>query len=161
VDVLAIDTAHGHTSRVIDAVRQVKRRFPEVQLIAGNVSTGEGTKALIQVGADAVKVGQGPGSICLRGDALILMSDRNVKPIAEVKVGESVVTHRGRVRAVTKTYRRSYRGPMIALNVGGCPGKLWVTPNHECLAVTIDVPDTLRAKNGSKYFFSKQKYNAG
>ncbi len=64
VDVLAIDTAHGHTSRVITAVRQVKRRFPEVQLIAGNVSTAEGTKALIQAGADAVKCGQGPGSIC-------------------------------------------------------------------------------------------------
>ena len=64
VDVLAIDTAHGHTSRVIDAVRQVKRRFPDVQLIAGNVGTGEGTKALIQAGADGVKVGVGPGSIC-------------------------------------------------------------------------------------------------
>ncbi len=64
VDVLAIDTAHGHTSRVIDAVRQVKRRFPEVQLIAGNVATAEGTKALIQAGVDGVKVGMGPGSIC-------------------------------------------------------------------------------------------------
>jgi len=64
VDVLAIDTAHGHTSRVIDAVRQVKRRFPEVQLIAGNVATAEGTKALIQAGVDAVKTGMGPGSIC-------------------------------------------------------------------------------------------------
>jgi IMP dehydrogenase len=64
VDVLAIDTAHGHTSRVIDAVRQVKRRFPEVQLIAGNVATAEGTKALIQAGVDGVKAGMGPGSIC-------------------------------------------------------------------------------------------------
>ncbi len=64
VDVLAIDTAHGHTSRVIDAVRQVKRRFPEVQLIAGNVGTAEGTKALIEAGVDGVKVGVGPGSIC-------------------------------------------------------------------------------------------------
>ena len=64
VDLLAIDTAHGHSSRVIDAVRQVKRRFPEVQLIAGNVGTGEGTKALIQAGVDGVKVGVGPGSIC-------------------------------------------------------------------------------------------------
>jgi IMP dehydrogenase len=64
VDVLAIDTAHGHTSRVIEAVREVKRRFPETQLIAGNVGTGEGAKALIQAGADAIKVGIGPGSIC-------------------------------------------------------------------------------------------------
>jgi len=64
VDVLAIDTAHGHSSRVIESVRQVKRRFPELQLIAGNVGTAEGTKALIRAGADAVKSGIGPGSIC-------------------------------------------------------------------------------------------------
>ncbi len=63
-DVLAIDTAHGHTSRVVEAVKQVKRRFPEVELIAGNVGTAEGAQALIQAGADAVKTGMGPGSIC-------------------------------------------------------------------------------------------------
>ncbi|MCG3159827.1 MAG: Inosine-5'-monophosphate dehydrogenase [Acidobacteria bacterium] len=64
VDVLAIDTAHGHSSRVIEAVKQVKRRFPELQLIAGNIGTADGARALIQAGADAVKVGIGPGSIC-------------------------------------------------------------------------------------------------
>ncbi len=64
VDVLAIDTAHGHTSRVLEAVKMVKRRFPDVDLIAGNVATAEGTKALIAAGADAVKTGIGPGSIC-------------------------------------------------------------------------------------------------
>jgi IMP dehydrogenase len=64
VDALAIDSAHGHSSRVLEAVRDVKRRFPEVDLLAGNVATYEGTKALIEAGADAVKVGIGPGSIC-------------------------------------------------------------------------------------------------
>ncbi len=64
VDVLAIDTAHGHSSRVLDAVKDVKRRYPEVDLIAGNVATAEGTKELIEAGADAIKVGIGPGSIC-------------------------------------------------------------------------------------------------
>lgn len=64
VDVLAIDTAHGHSSRVLEAIQQVKRKFPEVDLIAGNVATAEGAKALIKAGADAVKVGIGPGSIC-------------------------------------------------------------------------------------------------
>jgi IMP dehydrogenase len=63
-DVLAIDSAHGHSSRVLDAVREVKKRFPEVDLLAGNVATREGTEALIDAGADAVKVGIGPGSIC-------------------------------------------------------------------------------------------------
>ncbi len=64
VDVLAIDTAHGHSIRVIEAIKAVKKKFPEVQLIAGNVATGAGAKALVAAGVDAVKVGMGPGSIC-------------------------------------------------------------------------------------------------
>ena len=64
VDCLVIDTAHGHSSRVIEAVREVKRRHPETQVIAGNVATAEGTRELIQAGVDAVKCGIGPGSIC-------------------------------------------------------------------------------------------------
>ena len=63
-DAIVIDTAHGHTSRVISAVKKVKSKFPDVQLVAGNVATGEATKALIAAGVDAVKVGIGPGSIC-------------------------------------------------------------------------------------------------
>jgi IMP dehydrogenase len=63
-DVLAIDSAHGHSSRVLEAVREVKKRFPDVDLLAGNIATYEGAKALIEAGADAVKVGIGPGSIC-------------------------------------------------------------------------------------------------
>jgi IMP dehydrogenase len=64
VDVLAIDTAHGHSSRVMKAVKSVKSKFPEVQLITGNVATYEGAKELISLGVDGVKVGIGPGSIC-------------------------------------------------------------------------------------------------
>jgi IMP dehydrogenase len=63
-DAIVIDTAHGHSSRVIESVRAVKSKFPEIQLIAGNVATAEATKALISVGVDAVKIGIGPGSIC-------------------------------------------------------------------------------------------------
>jgi IMP dehydrogenase len=64
VDALAIDSAHGHSSRVLEAVVEVKKAFPDVDLFAGNVATYEGTLALIDAGADAVKVGIGPGSIC-------------------------------------------------------------------------------------------------
>jgi IMP dehydrogenase len=64
VDVICIDTAHGHSRRVVDAVRDVKRSYPNLPVVAGNVATGEGTRALIEAGADAVKVGIGPGSIC-------------------------------------------------------------------------------------------------
>ncbi|MGB6974208.1 MAG: IMP dehydrogenase [Terracidiphilus sp.] len=63
-DVLVIDSAHGHSSRVLEAARAVKKAFPQVALLAGNVGTYDGTKALIDAGADAVKVGFGPGSIC-------------------------------------------------------------------------------------------------
>src|SRR5213594_93533 len=64
VDLLAVDTAHGYSSRVLEAVKRLKRRFPEIDLIAGNVATEEGAAALIRAGADCVKVGMGPGSIC-------------------------------------------------------------------------------------------------
>jgi IMP dehydrogenase len=64
VDVLAIDTAHGHSARVMDAIRAVKHRLPDMQLIAGNVGTYEGARDLIALGVDGVKVGIGPGSIC-------------------------------------------------------------------------------------------------
>lgn len=64
VDAIVVDTAHGHSSRVIAAVKEIKARFPELELIAGNVATGEGARELIRAGADAVKVGVGPGSIC-------------------------------------------------------------------------------------------------
>jgi IMP dehydrogenase len=64
VDVVSIDTAHGHSKGVIEAAKAVKKAFPELDLIVGNVATAEATKALIDAGADAVKVGVGPGSIC-------------------------------------------------------------------------------------------------
>jgi len=159
VDCLVIDTAHGHTEGVIAATKKIKSRFPEIDLVAGNIATAEATKDLISAGVDAVKVGMGPGSICFDRNALILMADSSVKRIAEVSLGEMVVTHLGRVRPVTKIYRREYRGPMVALNVGGCPDRLRVTPNHEFLALSFDVPDSLRLKNGAKYFFSTEKYN--
>ncbi|KUO71830.1 MAG: IMP dehydrogenase [Desulfosporosinus sp. BRH_c37] len=64
VDVLVLDTAHGHSKGVIEMVRVLKDRFPETQVIAGNVATAEATRDLIEAGADAIKVGIGPGSIC-------------------------------------------------------------------------------------------------
>jgi IMP dehydrogenase len=63
-DLICIDTAHGHSAGVLQAVRETRKKFPKVQLIAGNVATAEGTKALIECGVNAVKCGVGPGSIC-------------------------------------------------------------------------------------------------
>jgi len=64
VDLIAVDTAHGHSKNVLDVVGQIRRRYPDLDLAAGNVATGEGTAALIGVGVNVVKVGVGPGSIC-------------------------------------------------------------------------------------------------
>ena len=64
VDVIVMDSAHGHSANVLRTVRMVKEKYPELQVIAGNVATGEATRALIEAGVDAVKVGIGPGSIC-------------------------------------------------------------------------------------------------
>src|SRR5262249_46425529 len=64
VDIIIIDTAHGHSSRVIEAIREAKRKFPDMDVVAGNIATEEGARDLVSAGADAVKVGMGPGSIC-------------------------------------------------------------------------------------------------
>ncbi len=64
VDVVCLDTAHGHSKGVLDAIRMVKKQYPELQVIGGNVATGDGAKALVDAGVDGVKVGVGPGSIC-------------------------------------------------------------------------------------------------
>lgn len=64
VDVIVVDSAHGHSRNILEAVKQIKAAFPDLQVIAGNIATGSATKALIEAGADAVKVGIGPGSIC-------------------------------------------------------------------------------------------------
>ncbi len=64
VDVIVLDSAHGHSVNVLNALRDIKAKYPDLQVIAGNVATGEGTRDLIEAGADAVKIGIGPGSIC-------------------------------------------------------------------------------------------------
>ncbi len=64
VDVIVVDSAHGHSANIIQAVRSIKEKYPDLQVIAGNIATGEAAKALIEAGADAIKVGIGPGSIC-------------------------------------------------------------------------------------------------
>jgi len=132
VDAIVVDSAHGHSARVVAFAAEVKATFGRtgVQVVAGNVSTAEGAVALCEAGVDAVKVGQGPGSICHHPETLILMGDGSVRPIALVRVGDMVVTHTGEVRPVTKVYRRRYRGPLVRMTVSGCPHPLRMTPNH-------------------------------
>lgn len=64
VDVIVVDSAHGHSKNILDAIKSIKAKYPDLQVVAGNIATGDATRALIEAGADAVKVGIGPGSIC-------------------------------------------------------------------------------------------------
>ena len=64
MDVIVVDTAHGHSQLVLDTLVELRRTFPSLPIVGGNVATAEGTEALIKAGASAVKVGVGPGSIC-------------------------------------------------------------------------------------------------
>ena len=83
VDALAVDSAHGHSQRVMDAVKTLKRKMPDVQVLAGNVASYEGARDLIALGADGIKAGIGPGSICttrvVSGAGVPLISDGGVK----------------------------------------------------------------------------------
>src|ERR1019366_4968680 len=80
VDVIIVDTAHGHSKGVIDAVRATKREFSGIKVIGGNVATTEATEALIDAGADGVKVGIGPGSICTTRVAAPVPTRRPQRP---------------------------------------------------------------------------------
>ena len=64
MDLIVVDTAHGHSKGVLDRVRWVKRQFPDIEVVGGNIATAEAAAALVEAGADGVKVGIGPGSIC-------------------------------------------------------------------------------------------------
>jgi IMP dehydrogenase len=64
IDVITLDTAHGHSKGVINELKKIKQHYPDLQIVVGNIATGDAAKALVEVGADAVKVGVGPGSIC-------------------------------------------------------------------------------------------------
>ena len=80
VDVVVMDSAHGHSANVIRTVKMVKEKYPDLQVIAGNVATGEAARALIEAGVDAVKVGIGPGSICTtRVVGIPIIADGGIK----------------------------------------------------------------------------------
>lgn len=130
VDLLVVDSAHGHSRGVVDAVRTLRRRHPDLDIVAGNVATAEGTLALIEAGADAVKVGVGPGSICFAAGTRVTLASGATVPIERIEPGERVITHLGRARAVVKVFQRPYRGPMVHLWVEGRHDPLCVTPEH-------------------------------
>jgi IMP dehydrogenase/GMP reductase len=126
VDVLVVDTAHGHSQAVLDVVKQVKGAF-EVEVVAGNVATAEGVDALASVGADAVKLGVGPG--CFAAGTRVLMADATYKNIEEVRAGDRVINILGEPVTVLKAWCTGVRDVMALRHVASARETV-VTPDH-------------------------------
>ena len=129
VDVLVVDTAHGHSSGVLEMVRKIKSSV-EVDVIAGNVATGEATRALLDAGADAVKVGIGPG--CFQAGTRVLMADSTYKDIDKIVAGERVINMRGEPVTVAKAWCTGVR-EVVAVRHTASPVETVVTPDHNYL----------------------------
>ncbi|HEX6423192.1 MAG TPA: IMP dehydrogenase, partial [Acidimicrobiales bacterium] len=126
VDVLVVDTAHGHSLAVLDVVKQVKGAF-EVEVIAGNVATGEAVDALAGAGADAVKVGVGPG--CFAAGTRVLMADATYRSIEDVRAGDRVINMNGEPVTVRRAWCTGVR-EVVAVRHTASARETVVTPDH-------------------------------
>ena len=126
VDVLVVDTAHGHSRGVIDMVAKVKSLVP-VDVIAGNIATAEAARALVDAGADAVKAGIGPG--CFAAGTRVLMADSTYKNIEDVVAGDRVINMHGEPVDVHKAWCTGVRDVMALRHVAS-PVETVVTPDH-------------------------------
>jgi IMP dehydrogenase/GMP reductase len=126
VDVLVVDTAHGHSRGVLEVVRRVKSEW-DVEVIAGNIATGDAAEALIDAGADALKTGVGPG--CFAAGTRILMADATYRNIEEVRPGDRVVNMYGDPVTVVNAWCTGVR-EVLAIRHVASPGDTLVTPDH-------------------------------
>ncbi|MBA3500718.1 MAG: IMP dehydrogenase, partial [Deltaproteobacteria bacterium] len=126
-DLVCIDTAHGHSAGVLAACRETRKKFPKLQLVAGNVATGEATKALIETGVNGVKVGVGPG--CFEAGARVLMADMSYKNIEDVVAGDRVIYMHGKSVRVAKAWCTGVR-EVMSLRHTAHFGETHVTPDH-------------------------------
>jgi IMP dehydrogenase/GMP reductase len=126
VDVIVVDTAHGHSRAVIEMVRQVKSRF-EIEVIAGNIATAEAAEALIEAGADALKVGVGPG--CFAAGTRVLMADATYRNIEDVRPGDRVINMCGEPVVVVGARCTGVREVTAVRHVASARETV-VTPDH-------------------------------
>ena len=125
-DVLVVDTAHGHSASVPDMVQRVKSEW-NVEVIAGNVATADAAEALVEAGADAVKVGVGPG--CFAAGTRILMADSTYKNIENIDVGDRVINMHGEPVTVRRAWCTGTRDVMAVRHVAS-PKETVATPDH-------------------------------
>ena len=128
VDVVSVDTAHGHSKGVLDAVRRIKGQFPDLEVIAGNVATAEGARALADAGADAVKVGVGPG--CFAAGTRVLMAAGHYENIERVQAGDRVINMHGQPVTVLKAWCTGVREVMAVRHAQSLEETI-VTPDHQ------------------------------
>ena len=128
VDVVSVDTAHGHSKGVLDAVRRIKGQFPDLEVIAGNVATAEGARALADAGADAVKVGVGPG--CFAAGTRVLMATGHYENIELLKAGDRVINMHGQPVTVLKAWCTGVREVMAVRHAHSLEETI-VTPDHQ------------------------------
>jgi len=126
VDVLIVDTAHGHSRGVLDTVKEVKSRW-QVEVVAGNIATGDAVRALASVGADAVKVGIGPG--CFAAGTRILMADSTYRDIDQIVAGDRVVNMHGDAVTVKRSFSTGIREVMAVRHTAGARPTI-ATPDH-------------------------------
>jgi inosine-5'-monophosphate dehydrogenase len=126
VDVLVVDTAHGHSAAVPEMVRRVKSEW-DLQVVAGNVATADATETLIDAGADAVKIGVGPG--CFAAGTRILMADASYKNIEDVQAGDRVINMHGEAVTVINAWCTGVKEVMAVRHVAA-PGETVATPDH-------------------------------
>jgi IMP dehydrogenase/GMP reductase len=144
VDVLVVDSAHGHSENVIATVRELKKRHP-IDIIAGNVATAEGARALADAGADAVKAGIGPG--CLAAGTRVLMADATYKNIEDVRPGDRVINMNGEPVTVVQAWCTGLREVMAVRHVASFRETL-ATPDHRFFVGDLNTvsPTTVASK---------------
>jgi len=130
VDVVVVDTAHGHSQGVLDRVRWIKRHYPDLQVIGGNIATAEAARALVEAGADAVKVGIGPG--CFAAGTRVLMANATYKNIEQVHPGDRVINRDGKPVTVVNAWCTGVREVMQIRHAASFLGTL-ATPDHRYL----------------------------
>ncbi len=141
VDAVVVDTAHGHNRMVGDMVGRIKQAAPAVDVIGGNVATRAGAQALVDAGADAVKVGVGPG--CLSAGTRVLMADASYKNIEDVAAGDRVITMHGKPATVLKAWCTGVREVMAVRHVAS--GEItYATADHRFWVRTADGGHTWR-----------------
>jgi IMP dehydrogenase/GMP reductase len=126
VDVLVLDTAHGHSANVLRMAQELRRRL-EVQLVAGNVATAEGTEALIDAGVHGVKIGVGPG--CFAAGTRVLMADATYRNIEDIRRGDRVINMHGEPVTVIRAWSTGVREVIASRHVGWYRETI-VTPDH-------------------------------